>query len=76
MIEIDAQGLTAVEFEEILCDVCRNSPFSYYCPACDFKACSDCMHKAFRRLRSGSLRCKRCGHADTQLYTFIGPDKV
>ena len=76
MIEIDAQGLTAGEFEEILCDICHNSPFAYYCPACDYKACSDCLHKAFKRLRSGSLRCRRCGHSDTQLTTFIGPDKV
>ena len=76
MIEIDAQGLSAGEFEEILCDCCHNAPFAYYCPACDYKACGDCVPKAFRRLRSGLLRCKRCGHADSKLSTFIGPDKV
>ncbi len=75
-IDIDGQGLSAAEFEEILCDICLNAPFAYFCPACDYKACSDCVHKAFKRLRSGSLRCKRCGHTDSKLSTFIGPEKV
>ena len=43
MIEIDAQGLTAREFEEILCDRCHNAPLTYYCPACDYKVCGDCI---------------------------------
>ena len=76
MIEIDAQGLSASEFEEILCDRCNNAPLAYYCPACDYKVCSDCIHKTFRRLRNGSLKCKRCGHLDSVLSTYIGPDKV
>lgn len=75
MIEIDAQGLTAGEFEEILCDRCRNAPLAYYCPACDFKVCGDCIHKVFRKFRGGAMKCKRCGHTDTDLTTFIGSDK-
>ena len=76
MVDIDAQGLTAGEFEEIICDVCGNSPFAYFCPACDYKACGDCLTKAFKRLGSGGLRCRRCAHTDSSLNTFIGPDKV
>ena len=75
MIEIDAQGLSAREFSEILCDCCGNAPFAYYCPACDYKVCGDCVHRSFRKLRGGALRCKQCGHVDRSLETYIGPDK-
>ncbi len=75
MIEIDAQGLKAGEFAEILCDRCGNAPLAYYCPACDYKVCGDCVSRAFRKSRDGSLVCKRCGHTDRNLDTFIGPDK-
>jgi hypothetical protein len=37
--------------------------------------CGDCVRRAFRKRRDGSLVCKRCGHTDRNLDTFIGPDK-
>lgn len=75
IIEIDAQGLTAAEFEEILCDNCLNAPLAYYCPACDFKSCSDCLQKTFKK-KKNSLECKNCGHVDSKLDTFVGPDSM
>ncbi|MFC1474465.1 hypothetical protein ACFLQK_00335 [bacterium] len=74
-IEIDAQGLTAGEFEEILCDRCHNAPLTYYCPACDFKVCGDCIHRSFKRKRN-ALECRNCGHVDKKLDTFVGPDRL
>lgn len=70
MLEIDGQGLTAEEMASILCDKCKNAPLTYYCPACDYKVCSDCMHKAFRK-RRGAIVCKRCGHVDRKMETFV-----
>jgi hypothetical protein len=75
LINIDAQGLTVREFEELLCDRCHNAPLTYFCPACDFKVCSDCLPYAFIRRRK-ALECKRCGHTDKKLDTFVGPDKL
>ena len=75
-MEIDAQGLTVVEFEDLLCDHCHNSPLAYYCPVCDFKVCLDCLPKRFRRKQNGSLLCKQCGNIDTVLSTFVGHGKV
>lgn len=72
MIEIDAQGMTAGEYEEILCEVCNNAPLAYYCPACDYKVCSDCLQSAFKEKKGGELVCKRCGHVDKKLDTFVG----
>lgn len=72
MIDIDPQGMTAGEYEELICDVCNNSPLHYYCPACDYKACSDCLHDAFRVMKDGTIICKRCGHIDKKLDTFVG----
>ncbi len=74
MIEIDGQGIRAGDLEEIICDICHNAPLAYYCPACDYKVCGDCLLKGFKRLRRGGLRCRRCGHSDSNLETFIGPE--
>ncbi len=71
MPEIDGQGITVAEMEAILCDRCHNAPLSYYCPACDYKVCSDCLPKSFRKLPA-ALQCKRCGHIDKSLETLIG----
>ncbi len=73
MIEIDTQGMTAGELDEILCEVCNNAPLAYYCPACDFKVCTDCLPAAFKKQKhGGALVCKRCGHVDRKLDTFVG----
>jgi len=74
-IGIDGQGITAGELSEILCDRCGNAPLSYYCPACDYKVCSDCLHHVFKRKKQ-ELICKRCGHVDSKLDTFVGPENL
>jgi hypothetical protein len=75
-IEIDAQGITVSEFEEILCDKCHNAPLTYYCPACDYKVCGDCLLKAFKKMRDGRLKCRRCGNVDAMLGTLMGTDRL
>lgn len=75
MVRIDGQKLTVEEFEDILCDQCHNAPLAYYCPACDFKVCGDCIPLAFLR-RKKHLTCKRCGHVDKKLATFVSPEKL
>ena len=75
-MEIDGQGLTVEQYEDLLCDGCLNSPLAYYCPMCDYKCCLDCIPKHFRRLRNGSLVCKQCGNTDSKLDTFVGHGKV
>ena len=74
-MENDTQGIPVGDFEDLLCDRCGNSPLTYYCPLCDFRVCSDCIHKAFRKQRSGALVCRRCGHEDNKLETFVNPDQ-
>ncbi|MEW5944805.1 MAG: B-box zinc finger protein [bacterium] len=73
---METTGLTAGEFEDILCDACRDVPLTYYCPACDFKVCVDCLEKHFRRRRSGALECRKCGNVDRKLSTFVGTGRL
>ncbi|MEW6201180.1 MAG: hypothetical protein AB1546_04345 [bacterium] len=68
-------GLTADEFEDLLCDNCRNTPLTYYCPMCDFRVCLDCIEKCFKKMRNGALRCVRCGSIDRRLSTMVGPGR-
>jgi hypothetical protein len=75
-MEVDTQGLTAEEFEDILCHSCGNAPLSYYCPACEFQVCSDCLRRHFHRHINGALECKACGHVDKVLSTWVGKGKI
>jgi len=74
--DIDAQGIKVDEFEDLICDRCKNAPLTYYCPMCDYRVCLDCLHKSFRRMRNGALVCKKCGNVDTRLDTFVGDGKA
>jgi len=75
-VEIDAQGINVCDFEDLLCHKCRNAPLIYYCPVCDFKVCTDCLHKCFTRLHNGALECHNCANVDKKLTTYVGPGKV
>lgn len=75
-MDIDAQKINVCDFEDLLCHKCGNAPLIYYCPACDFKVCSDCLPKCFRRLPNGALECRNCAHIDKKLTTFVDAKKA
>lgn len=68
-------GLTVEEFEDIVCERCKNNPIAYFCPACDYKLCSDCLPRGTRK-QPGGLECRRCGSVDKKLTTFVGYGKI